>query len=259
LLTNLDDLQRKHIRGLSLETRNWDRQIRLFAHYFLAHAKLPQERFSLLDVGCGTGSALAAIKKIYPYAILYGCDINDEHLALAVYLNKEHGEFFKADIFQITNKYDVIYASNILEHLKNWNDAVGQLLNKCDQLFILVPYKEKIRMLNAALPEVDQHVSSFDKVSFQQFVLSKEFKVQMRVIRTPFAWGHPLWKEMRFRLGTLLGRREYDIERELLVAITRNDINRNAFKSTLITFLNLLKLNCYLMMDNIKRRFNQGE
>ena len=197
----------------------WDHQISLFAKYFLAHACLPQSPFKLLDFGCGTGSALREIKKVYPYSILYGCDIDEEHLAISKNINSEYGSFFKCNIVALKYSYEIIYISNVLEHVKDWKSVIQHLLSRCMRIYILVPYKELLKGNSSDIPNIDQHVYSFDERSFCCFQ-SKEVQIDQRIIRTPYAWGHPLRREVGLRIMAALRNDKFEAQRELLVALT---------------------------------------
>jgi SAM-dependent methyltransferase len=200
---------------------NWDRQIRLFAHYFQCYSNLPSQTFTLLDVGCGTGAALGELKRFYPHADLFGCDFENDHIEIARRMNGENAHFFRADIRDVSGRYDIIYASNIIEHLKDWQPVLNRLITFCDRLYVLVPYREELSDHKSGVPNVD-HVVSFNKSSFD-FLKSKEISVEMKVIRTPHAWGHPLKREIYLRTRALLKNEPFDVQRELLVAITNTN------------------------------------
>lgn len=220
----------------------WDKQVRLFAQYFLAHANLPQTSFTLLDIGCGTGAALRVIKEQYPRAALFGCDFHTANLEISKDLNGNYATFFKSDFYNINCNYDIIYISNVLEHLRDWKAALSKVLTHGKEVYILVPYREHINSLSPDLPETDQHVNSFNKKSFV-FLNAGVFRIKLRVIRTPYAWGHPLRREFIYRIKAFLLRRKFEVQRELLVSIRHAECNRNMpFKSRFRALLEYLKI-----------------
>lgn len=237
----MEDLKR-----LSTETRvkSWDRQIRLFARYFLAHARLPSSgEFSLLDIGCGTGSGLAEIKAKRPAARLFGCDVDALHVRLARYLNGSCADFFQADIENVQGGFDYIYISNLLEHIEDWLPPFCRLCELADCVFVLVPYQEDLsKRVPSGVPHVD-HLSSFNYNSFD-FLLEQGFAVQKRVIRTPHAWGPPIHGELLSVVRSVLSARRPERRRELLVQVSRIDprgrsteARTRSFRSPALAFL----------------------
>jgi SAM-dependent methyltransferase len=221
---------------------NWDRQVNLFAKYFLAHVNLPETPFSLLDFGCGTGSALRVIKNKCPKATLYGCDVDELHLQISREKNGDCATFFKSDFCSISDHYDIIYVSNVIEHIRDWKAVVVRLVSRSNQLYILVPYKEQIKPPSSDLAEIDQHVSKFDKQSFR-FLFSKGLEIKQRVIRTPYAWGHPLLREYALRFKAFISKNKFDVQHELLVSITKREyvVNR-PFKNRVNALIEQLKV-----------------
>jgi SAM-dependent methyltransferase len=209
---------------------NWDKQIKTFAKHFLRNVNLPLTSFSLLDVGCGTGGALTEIKAKYPLAILHGCDLEEEHVKLSRERNGSIANFFWSDIAGVVDHYDVIYISNVIEHISDSSSAIAHLLDKCTRLYILVPYKEILDgRVKSSVPGVD-HINTFDLNSFKNY--DDVYRVEQRVISTPYAWGDPLRREIGLRLKALITGDKYIVKRELLVSITRRDVKmRNPFKN----------------------------
>jgi SAM-dependent methyltransferase len=200
------------------QIERWDRQIRLFAAFFLRHANLPAGPFTLLDVGCGTGSAAAAIKRRHPEAAVSGCDVSAEVVELARGMNGRHAAFFRAGAGEVTGRYDVLYLSNILEHLEDWPAVVDRLLGLCGRMYVLVPYREPLPAARSGIPYHD-HVVSFDRDSFSHLQRGP-CTVEQRVIRTPNAWGHTLRRETALRVRSLVSGEPVERRRELLVAVT---------------------------------------
>jgi SAM-dependent methyltransferase len=221
----------------------WDEQIRLFARYFLAHARLPLVPFSLLDAGCGTGSALYEIRKCYPHAIVAGCDLEYKHVHISTERNGKYAHIYRADIMELQNHYDIIYISNVIEHIKEWKNAILHLLKCCDRLYILVPFLEDIREVVISNIPIDNHVSSFDIKSFD-FLRNYNYKAKIRIIRTPHAWGYPLQREIALRFKSMISRKKFIPQRELLIAISCHDGNiilpENPFQGLFRSWYNFL-------------------
>ncbi|HBE41183.1 MAG TPA: hypothetical protein DDW27_08270 [Bacteroidales bacterium] len=199
----------------------WDYQVELFARYFCAHARLPKDsKFTLLDVGCGTGSALRIIKTEYPQSDLYGCDIEPEHIRISEQLNGQYGKYFISDIENLKSYWDILYLSNVLEHLKDWRRMISQLLSNTNRLYILVPFRERITFLPEDNSDHSYHLNSFDTESFS-YLENLDYLVEYRVITTPYAWGSGPVRNLFYKYSVFGSPNEY--RSELLVCITRRN------------------------------------
>lgn len=197
---------------------SWDNQIKLFAMYFLSNAKLPaKESYSLLDVGCGTGSALRIIKEKYPLAKLYGCDLEPKHVEISNTLNGDYAQFFVSNIKDLDSKWDVIYLSNVLEHIYDWKEELDGLLNKTDRLYILVPNNEELEDFPQDKSDHSLHVNSFNRNSFEY--LKAGYQIDQRVISTPYAWGASPIQNLLYKI-----KNTKDYKSELLISITKKNV-----------------------------------
>lgn len=221
---------------------NWDKQIRVFAKHFLRNVSFPLSSFSLLDVGCGTGGALREIKRLYPYVILHGCDLEEGHVKISRERNGDIANFFVGDIAGVVDQYDVIYISNVIEHISDYESAISHLLNKCKRLYILVPYKEKLDgQVKSNIPGVD-HINTFNIDSFDIYN-NGSTKVVARIISTPYAWGDPLRREIGLKLKAAITANEYTVKRELLVSITHRNLGMDKpFKNRFYSFCGSLMI-----------------
>lgn len=97
--------------------------------------------FSLIDLGCGSGSLLYTVKKMFPDAQIFGVDFSQKAIDN---LNAKNINGICKSIYdlKIPFKYDVIIASALLEHLsrpRKFIDVVKSLSHKGTKLFIHVP------------------------------------------------------------------------------------------------------------------------
>jgi 2-polyprenyl-3-methyl-5-hydroxy-6-metoxy-1,4-benzoquinol methylase len=95
----------------------------------------------ILDFGCGLGDAFPIYKKAYPKAKLIGLDISEEAILKC---NEYYGHLadFICGTHKDVPKVDIIIASNVFEHLSDDKEIAKDLLRKCNQLNIIVPYNE---------------------------------------------------------------------------------------------------------------------
>jgi 2-polyprenyl-3-methyl-5-hydroxy-6-metoxy-1,4-benzoquinol methylase len=79
----------------------------------------------VLDVGCGVGHLLASIRSQYRPASLSGCDFSEA--AIEASSRKFPGmKFFQHDIRKsLPDKYDVIFCTEVLEHVADYPDALA--------------------------------------------------------------------------------------------------------------------------------------
>lgn len=96
----------------------------------------------VLDVGCGTGHLLMHLKEHFQMKKIYGMDFSDAAIAIASQ-NIPEGEFNVHDIYKNHDKkYDVIFCTEVLEHLVNPEDALARLIEMMKEnsvLYITVP------------------------------------------------------------------------------------------------------------------------
>lgn len=74
--------------------------------------------FSFLDLGCGDGIIVRAIKKNFPKIKIYGVDISPRRInSLRIYFPKDY--FYCKDVCStgLNKKFDFIYSSQVIEHV----------------------------------------------------------------------------------------------------------------------------------------------
>jgi trans-aconitate methyltransferase len=90
---------------------------------WMARHVRPEEAFSLLDIACGHGDCLRAIRKRYPNAALTGIDLNPwatraatEATPAAAGINFVNGDAFA---YRPDTPFDIIVSSQFAHHLTN--------------------------------------------------------------------------------------------------------------------------------------------
>ncbi|MCE5324022.1 class I SAM-dependent methyltransferase [bacterium] len=182
------------------ERRNGRLQTRLFARYFLETVRLPKSAHTLIDVGCAMGDGLPEIAHHYKHLQLHGCDISPRAIKQA---RQDYGHiaaFHQWGFEDIEGDFDIIYCSNTLEHFTQYLDIARALLDHCQWLYILVPFRERVGD-RALTPQHDQwHVASFGEGSFDALVT----ECRAQGIRTwlhscPGAWSTHEGIQLRWR------------------------------------------------------------
>ncbi len=146
-------------------TGDWDddggrRQTVNYARALLPHVDLPRD-FSgtILDFGCALGDAMPVYSEAWPKAKCIGLD----HAAAAVEQGRSSygalAEFVQVDHLTAP-RADVIIASHVLEHMDDDLGVARALLERCRDLYIVVPYREE--------PLFHEHLRAYDEHRFDE-------------------------------------------------------------------------------------------
>ena len=177
--------------GGDWEQNGGRRQTRIFAECFVHHAGLsPDVTFSLLDVGCALGDALAVFARAYPQARLHGLDFSATAIARC---REQFGSRFGlrcGDLDAVSGHHDVIYCSNTLEHFADFESRAGQLLAHCTRLFVMVPFRETDQGRALVPDPASHHQHTFQRDSFDGLLHSGAAQhISQQVFSSPGAWG----------------------------------------------------------------------
>lgn len=125
---------------------------------------LPEDQsLKFLDFGCGKAVILREITKIRPHYQLFGVDVSQKALATARY-RLPSAKFEPMKENQIipfkTNTFDVVLASDVLEHIYDTEvtfHELARVLKPNGQLIITVPFNGKLKVLLATLVAFDRY------------------------------------------------------------------------------------------------------
>jgi len=211
-----------------LEGGDWERnggrqQTRRFAECFCKRTTIPA-RFvrTLADIGCALGDAMPALGERFPGARLFGFDISPTAIERAQSHYGHLATFTHADVRSIPGRFELIYCSNVLEHLHDWKRVCLDLLQRAEAFAaFLVPFEERIRLRGAK--DGRDHVVSFNKRSFG-FLQTRGFRIrQISVFSCPGAWGWDRTKRLkkapRNLRRRLKGKQPHYGPRQLLVEV----------------------------------------
>ena len=148
-------------------------QTRKFALSQIKHLEISKDfTGTILDFGCGLGDAFPIYKRFFPKAKLIGLDISEEAVILC---NEHYGQLVKfiCGTNEDVPMVDIIIASNVFEHLSNDIQIAKDLLLKCSQLYIIVPYNE----INHNDP-MHEHVNFYNEYYFNDLITNHiKFKI----------------------------------------------------------------------------------
>jgi hypothetical protein len=134
-------------------------------------------------------------------------DISQTAIDRAIERYGNMATFFRASFEEITDYYNIIYCSNVIEHFEQYLEIAEKLSQHCDILYLLTPYVELNRGRPLIPSKNDSHVATFYSDSFQPLVERGVAQVEYKVIRCPVAWSPCLlseaWWHVRYMLGMI--------------------------------------------------------
>jgi SAM-dependent methyltransferase len=142
---------------------------------------LPDCSSSILDMGCANGGLLRSLKQI-GYNNILGIDpskICNQHVT-SLGINCVEGDIFSTTFTRISEKFDCIVLTHVLEHIYDLSKAIDNLslkLNKNGILFIEVPDASRYSdYYIVPYYYIDcEHINHFDHASLSNLVSSKGF------------------------------------------------------------------------------------
>jgi len=136
-------------------------QTRDFALSQVSKFKMKDDfRGTIVDFGCGLGDSMPVYRKCYPHAKLVGIDISESGIEICKQKYADIADFISGD-HNTPFFGDVIISSNVFEHLSNDMEVAKELMKKCREIYITVPYKE-------ILAHQPEHVNSYDEFYFDE-------------------------------------------------------------------------------------------
>jgi hypothetical protein len=156
-----------------------------FAYAIAKQLKMSRD-FSgtVLDFGCALGDAIPIYKQYYPQAIFMGVDFSSVAIEQCQKKFGNMATFICGDVDAVPS-VDVIIVSNVLEHLSDDKDIVITLLGKCKDLYIAVPYNERIS-------GEGEHINSYNERSFDNYDMGVNINYQIYLCR-----GYNLKRRLR--------------------------------------------------------------
>jgi 2-polyprenyl-3-methyl-5-hydroxy-6-metoxy-1,4-benzoquinol methylase len=120
---------------------------------------------TIADVGCGTGHLLQYLKKEFGFSKATGMDFSSEAIIVAK-KKFPHFDFFEYDIYKKWDeKFDLIFCTEVLEHLMHPEEALANLvsmMNENGRLVITVP--------NGRIDTFGGHINFWSPESWTVFI-----------------------------------------------------------------------------------------
>lgn len=170
------------------EAKGGFRQSFLFAESQVPVFGLPRDfKGQICDFGCGAGDAFPVYRRYFPNAKLVGVDFSEEAINLCRKRFGEIAEFICGDECVVPIS-DVIICSNVFEHLTDDLSVARNLIKKCRELFIIVPYRE--------WPLSDEHLREYNERSFKEL---QPIKTLVFLAKGWSYYGKEFLKQILFR------------------------------------------------------------
>ncbi|MDR2578526.1 MAG: class I SAM-dependent methyltransferase, partial [Chitinispirillales bacterium] len=155
---------------------------------------LPKEPAGILDFGCGVGSNVPYLKKYFPNAKLFGCDVSPESIKIAR-ANYEYCDFraicVPNDLSCYKGKVDVVFVSTVFHHIppaehEKWLDGLYSIMKSGDYLVIFEHNVKNPITAKVVKNPIDEDAVMLDAKYCAQLVKSRFHgtSIKNKVIRT---------------------------------------------------------------------------
>lgn len=134
---------------------------------------------SMLEVGCGTGQVLSALRRAYPRLVLAGTEVLAEGLRMAADAVPD-AELVQADARELLfeDEFDVVGAFDVLEHVPEHEAALAQMVRAVrpgGTVLLTVPQHD---FLWSALDEYAGHSRRYSRASLTALLTGQGLVVE---------------------------------------------------------------------------------
>lgn len=145
---------------------------------------------TIIDYGCGTGDSSIVFNIFLPKANVFLHDFSEIALKKGL---KKYERFINVERANIeTQKFDLVYTSNVIEHVLRPGVFVKDLIKLSNKYIIIqCPYKEYHPDGRKITPEnpISEHFWTIDEEFINKFVkINEEFIWSFKVGVVPMAW-----------------------------------------------------------------------
>lgn len=192
----------------------------------------------VLDIGCSSGVFLKDLEKLgFETQNLFGIDISETAIVNCKSNGIENAFVMDAQNISLTEKFDIIVASDCLEHLendqkalKNWND----LLKIGGKMYVFVPAFQSLWSYHDV---VNMHFRRYRKAELK----SKLIAENLEIIKSSY-WNFSLFLPVYLFRSVSSGFKKYKSE-EKDIAIGNSIVNKAllilmVFENKLLKFIN---------------------
>ncbi|WP_411893496.1 class I SAM-dependent methyltransferase [Winogradskyella sp. A2] len=180
----MENINTKDYWESRFKSKNWgksgNRQTKEYAIANVSKMSLSKNfNGSILDYGCALGDAIPIYHKAFPNAKLRGIDFS--RIAIKTCENN-YGNIakFESGNYEIVKKQDIIIASHVMEHLTDDKIVVDELLSRCNELYIFVPYMENPLYIEHVNYYEEDYYDDFEVLEKKVFLVSYEYKMSVK-------------------------------------------------------------------------------
>lgn len=151
---------------------------------------------SVLDVGSGEGSKTYFLSSEFKDAQVLGIDFTKSGVEIASshYANQKNLKFQCVDANNAAvweETYDLIFCSEVLEHIEDWKTVVGQFAQAAKHYILLTFPTGRMRKYEVG----EGHLRNFKKGEMEEFLEEHQFNA-IKIFNAGFPFYSPIGREL---------------------------------------------------------------
>ncbi len=148
---------------------------------------------SLLDVGSGEGTITYHLAKHLPHAKITGIDFSKTGIDCSreAYSLPNLSFFHDENSVRLQQRYDMVTAFEVLEHVENWKDLLGRMADASDKYLLFSFPTGRMRPFE----KIVGHYRNFKKGEVETFLLTKGFR-PYNIFYAGFPFYNPIYREV---------------------------------------------------------------
>jgi SAM-dependent methyltransferase len=158
-----------------------------------------EDILTIADIGCGEGSNLAYLKKVFPRARLFGVDVSRRAIEKAKTLVDAEFVVLDAQGDYPLRSFDFVISSDVVEHLEDDMSALRNIYRITNKYALVASVQGRMRDFEKTIG----HVRSYAYGELQAKLASVGFQV-VKVVEWGFPLYSPLYREL-FNIGSVEG------------------------------------------------------
>ena len=149
----------------------------------------PNKISTIIDYGCATGDSAIFLKIFFQNSNIALYDISDLGVEKALL---KYGRFIPVDRHKEGDKYNLVYSSNVIEHVENPKEFVNKLINLSNKYVVIqCPYKEmhpKNEKLISPENKSDEHIWTINEEFIKNYIEDERVEWELKTGIVPMAW-----------------------------------------------------------------------